>query len=142
MLDLKTLMSETAIDPEMTRVQASMRKEERDTAPEVYRPVFDTLSIRWGLVFVDEQIAVPSTYEEDSLKSYTSVIPEQPKCYRMRSFLVAGNAEGHRTKIKYCTACLSTGKNLKYHIPKSQNGKFKKLSEPGQKLQIDFTGKI
>ena len=43
MLDLKTLISKTAIDPEMTRVRASMRREEKDTAPEGYRPVFDKL---------------------------------------------------------------------------------------------------
>ena len=41
MLDLKTLISKTAIDPEMTRVRASMRREEKDTAPEGYRSVFD-----------------------------------------------------------------------------------------------------
>ena len=34
MLDLKTLISKTAIDPEMTRVRASMRREEKDTTPE------------------------------------------------------------------------------------------------------------
>ena len=54
MLDLKTLISRT----EMTRVRASMRREEKHTAPEGYRPVFDKLSIRWGLVFVDDQTAV------------------------------------------------------------------------------------
>ena len=43
----------------MTSVRASMRREERDTAVEDYTPVFDTLSIWWGLVFVDDQIAVP-----------------------------------------------------------------------------------
>ena len=59
MLDLKTLISKTSIDPEMTRVRASMKRKEKDTAPEGYRPVFDKLSIRWGLVFVDNQIAVP-----------------------------------------------------------------------------------
>ena len=36
-----------------------MRREERDTVPEGYRSVFDKLSIRWGLVFVDDQIGVP-----------------------------------------------------------------------------------
>ena len=41
MLDLKTLILKTAIDMEMTRVRASMLREERDTAPEGYRPVFD-----------------------------------------------------------------------------------------------------
>ena len=58
MLDLKSLISKTAIYPEMTRVRASMQRAERDTAPEGFRPVSDKLSIRWGLVFVDDQIAV------------------------------------------------------------------------------------
>ena len=49
MLDLKTLISKIAIDPELTSVRASMRREERDTTLEGYRPVFDKLSIRWGL---------------------------------------------------------------------------------------------
>ena len=59
LLDLKTLVSKTATDPETTRIRASMRREESDTAPEGYRPVLDKLSIRWRLVFVDDQIAVP-----------------------------------------------------------------------------------
>ena len=45
-LDLKTLIPKTAIDPEMTRVQASMRRDEKDPSPEGYRPVSDKLSIR------------------------------------------------------------------------------------------------
>ena len=48
MLDLKTLISKTAIYPEMTRVRTSMRREEKDSAPEGYRAVFDKLSVRWG----------------------------------------------------------------------------------------------
>ena len=45
-------------------------------------------------------------------------------------------------RVKDCTACLATGKNLKYQIPKNKYGKLEKLSEPGQKIQIDFTGKL
>ena len=59
MLDLETLISKTAIDPEITRVRASMRREDRDTTPDEYNSVFDKLSIRWGLVFMDDQIVVP-----------------------------------------------------------------------------------
>ena len=59
MLDLKTLISKTAIDPELTRVRTSMRREDRETTPDGYKPVFEKLSIRWGLVFVDDQIVVP-----------------------------------------------------------------------------------
>ena len=59
MMDLKTLTAKTAIDPELTRVRNSMRREDRETIPDSYRTVFDKLSIRWGLVFVDNQIVVP-----------------------------------------------------------------------------------
>ena len=45
-LDLKTLISKTDIDPELTRVRASMRREDRDTTPDGYRSVFDKLFIR------------------------------------------------------------------------------------------------
>ena len=59
MMDLKTLLAKTAIDPELTRVRNSMRREDRETFPDGYRTVFDKPSIRWGLVFVDDQIVVP-----------------------------------------------------------------------------------
>ena len=59
MLDLKTLISKTGIDPELTRVRTSMRREDSKTIPDGYRTVFDKLSIRWGLIFVDAQIVIP-----------------------------------------------------------------------------------
>ena len=43
MLDLKTLSSKTAPDPEMTRVRSSMGKEDCYAAPEGYKPVFEKL---------------------------------------------------------------------------------------------------
>ena len=45
------------------------------------------------------------------------------------------------TKVKDCTACLASGKNLKYNLPKNHYGKLEKLSER-QEIQIDFTGKL
>ena len=35
-----------------------MRREDRETIPDGYRTVFDKLSIRWGLIFVDDQIVI------------------------------------------------------------------------------------
>ena len=55
-MDLKTLIAKTAIDPELTRVRTSMRREDRETIPDGYRNAFGKLSIRWGLVFVDDQV--------------------------------------------------------------------------------------
>ena len=45
-------------------------------------------------------------------------------------------------KVKDCTACLASGKNLKYQLPKKHYGELEKLSEPGQGIQIDFIGKL
>ena len=45
-------------------------------------------------------------------------------------------------KTKNCVACMSSGKNLKYQIPKNEIGKLKTLTEPGQEIQIDFSGKL
>ena len=41
MMDLKTVIAKTAIDPELTRVRTSMRREDRETIPDGYRNVFD-----------------------------------------------------------------------------------------------------
>ena len=47
------------------------------------------------------------------------------------------------TKVKDCTACLASGENLNYQLPKKKHyRKLEKLSEPGQEIQIDFTGKL
>ena len=58
-MDLQTLISQTAIDLELTWVRNSMRQENRETILGGHRAVFDKLSIRWGLIFVDEYIVVP-----------------------------------------------------------------------------------
>ena len=46
------------------------------------------------------------------------------------------------TKIKDCAACLASSKSLKYQLPKKYYGKLEKLTEHGQEIQIDFTGKL
>ena len=46
------------------------------------------------------------------------------------------------TKVKDCTSCPASDKNLKYQLPKKNYGKLEKLYEPGEKTQIDFTGKL
>ena len=37
---------------------------------------------------------------------------------------------------------MASGKNLNYQIPKNETGKLKTLTEPGQEVQIDFSGKL
>ena len=134
MLDLKTLISKAAIDPEMTKVRAGTRsgREERDTALEGYRPFFDKLFIRWGLVFVDDQFAVPI-----DLKSRLNYILPFGHSGTMKMLSVAKifwwpeMRKDIEQKVTDCTACLITGKNPKDQIPKNQFGKLENVTEPG-----------
>ena len=59
-----------------------------------------------------------------------------------RIFWWPGMKQDIENKVKDCTACFASGKNLKYQLPKKHYGKLEKLTEPGQELQIDFTGKL
>ena len=143
MMDLKTLIAKTAIDPELTRVRNSMRREDRETIPDGYRTVFDKLSIRWGLVFVDDQIVVPIHLRRklpDIIHFSHSGITKMNAGAKI--FWWPGMKQDIENKVKDCTAYLATGKNLNYQIPKKHYGKLEKLTEPGQEIQIDFTGKI
>ena len=143
MMDLKSLIAKTAIDPELTRVRNSMRREDRETIPDGYRTVFDKLSIRSGLVFVDDQIVVPIDLRRRLLdiihfdhSGITKMISEA------RIFWWPEMKQDIENKVKDCTACLASSKNLKQPLSKKHYGKIEKLSEPGQEIQIDFTGKL
>ena len=46
---MKTLISKTAIDPYLTRVRNSMRREDRETIPDSYRTVFRQAVDQMGL---------------------------------------------------------------------------------------------
>ena len=58
LLDRSTIFSKTAIETELTRVRSSMRRGDRETAQDGYNR-YPKNSIRWDLVFVDDQIVIP-----------------------------------------------------------------------------------
>ena len=61
---------------------------------------------------------------------------------RSQNILAAEQKQDIETKIKDCTACLALGQNLNYQLAKNHYRKLEKLSESGQEIQIDFTGKL
>ena len=59
----------TAIDPKVTHVRSSMRREDQETAPDGKKSVSEKPSIRWGLVFVDGQIVVPIDFRRRKMET-------------------------------------------------------------------------
>ena len=114
MMDLKTLIARTAIDPELTKVRISMRREDREATPEGYKPVFEKLSIRWGFIFMDDQIVVPVDFRKRLLDilhfghaGLTKMTAEA------KIFWWPNITRNIENKAKDCTACHASGKNLK-----------------------------
>ena len=143
MLDLKPLTSKTGIDMELTRVRSSMRRRDRETAPDRYKPAFEKLFIRWGLVFVDDQIVVAIDLRRrllDILHFEHSGMTKMETEDKVFSWPEKQN--DIETKVKDYTACLVLCEHLKYQLLKKHYRKLETLTEAGQEIQIDFTGKL
>ena len=101
-----------------------MRREDRGTAPDGYKLVFEKLSIRWGLVFVDDQIVIPINLRRrllDILQFGLSGITKMET--EAKILLWPEKKNGIQTNVKNCTACIASGKSSKYRLPKDHYGK-------------------
>ena len=106
MLDLKTLISITAIDPELTLVRSRMQREDQVTAPDGYKPVFEKLSIRLlDHVFVDDHIIAPIDLRRRHLDIMHFGHSEKTKMKsESRIFWWPEKNSDIETKVKDCTA--------------------------------------
>ena len=123
-------------------VRRSMRREDRETAPDGYKLVFEKLFIRWGLVFVDDQIVVPIDLRRRLLDilhfghSGTTKMETEAKI-----FWWPEKKHDIETKVKDCTACLASGKSLKYQLPKKTFRKTRKTNRTRTGTTNRFYGK-
>ena len=143
MLDLKTLIAKSSTDAELNRVRDAMRRDDKDTATEHYRTNFDKLNNKWGLTFNDDRIVVPTELRKKLLDTLDFGHAGATKMTAEAKVFWWPNMQKEiEDKTKNCVACMSSGKNLKYQLPKHEFGKLKTLTEPGQEIQIDFSGKL
>ena len=112
-------------------------------APEHYRPHFENVSSKWGLTILNDKIIVPTELLKKILDTLHFGHVGTTKMTTEAKIFWWPNIKKHiEDNVTNCIACLSYGKNLKYQIPKNESGKLKTLIEPGQEIQIDFTGKL
>ena len=128
-LEIKTYFSKTPINPEVTSVRASMRREKKDTAPEGDRPVFDKLSIRSCIRFVP--IAVPIDLGRIPKEIFYFGYSSTTKLLSNARVFLWPEMPKDIEQVNDRTACQATGKNLKYQISKNQHSKLEKLTELG-----------
>ena len=95
MMDLKTMIAKTAIDPELTRVRTSMRREDRETIPDGYRTDIGQFLMGSGLC--RRPNSNPNRPQTPPIGDTTfRPLRNNEDDVRSKNFLVAGHEEGHR----------------------------------------------
>ena len=61
MLDLETLIKETAADPELIELDCCLEDNNTNMIPNEYRTVAKKLTRRWGIIMVDDRIVIPKS---------------------------------------------------------------------------------
>ena len=137
------MIAKSSTNAEMNRVRDTMRRAERNTAPESYRPVFEKLSNKWGLSFNEDRIIVSTELRNKLLDTLHFGLAGSTKMLaESKIFWWPNMCKEIEDETKICVACMASGKNLNYQIQKNNFGKLKQITEPGQEIQIDFTGKL
>ena len=96
-----------------------------------------------GLTFNDDRIVVPAELREKLLDTLNFGRGGATKMTAEAKIFWWPNMQKEiEDKTKNCVACMSSGKNLKYQIPKNKFGKLKTLTQPGQEIQTNFCGKL
>ena len=131
MLDLKSLIAKSATDAELNRIKLALTREDRSMAPEHYRQQFENIN-KMG-INIRKKLLDTLHFGHAGTTKMTA---------EAKIFWWPNINKNIKDKVKNCIACSSSGKNLKYQIPKNESGKLKTLTEPGQEIQIDFTGKL
>ena len=113
MVDLKTLIQRTLIDPKLLQLIIWLRKNQKEQAPEEISAVISKLTKRFGL-FVGNKIRIP----EDLKKQVVEALHfGQPGWTKIPAENIIFQWSGMRNDIEdNCstrTACMSPGKNLK-----------------------------
>ena len=115
MLDLETLIKETAADPDLIKLNCCLEDNNSNQIPHDYRTVAKQLTHRWGIIMVDDPIIGPKTLRYAALNALHFGHPGINKmCSDAAIFWWPNMRTDIEKKAKTCSACLNAGKNLKF----------------------------
>ena len=140
MLDLETLIKETAPDPDLIEVQCCIEDNKTQAIPDDYKQVAKKLTHRLGITMVDDRIIIPKSLRYAALNALHFGHPGINKMCNDAVIFWWPNMRADIDKAKTCSACLNAGKNLKTQLPSTEKSKLEPPKYPGEEIQIDFTG--
>ena len=143
MIDLETLIKETSADPHLIELQCCLEDKNMLAIPKDNKHVAKRLTRRWGITMVDDYIIISKSSRFAALKALHFGQPGVNKmCNDAVIFLWPNMRADIEKKAKTCSACLNAGKNLKTQLTNTEKSKIEPPKNPGQKIQVDFTGNL
>ena len=76
MLDLETLIKETAADPDLIKVQCCLEDNNTLAIPEDYKHVAKKITHGWGITMVDDRIIFPKSLRYAAMNALQFGHPE------------------------------------------------------------------
>ena len=135
MLDLETLIKETAADPDLIELNCCIKDNNLEQIPQNYKTVAKKLTHRWGIIFVDDRIVIPKSLRYAALNALHFGHPGIIKmCNDAAKFRWPNKREDIEKKSKTCSACLNAGKNLKSQLPATEKATIQTTKTPGEEV--------
>ena len=141
-LDLPLLVDKTARDIKILNAITAIEKQQLENFFYPYRHHQIHLSTRFGLLFYNDKILIT----ENMRTTITAMLHQgHTSAAKMDQLVEAFWRPGmHREiqeKAETCPSCRTAGMNIMTHIPSTEK-KLEILTEPNQKVQLDFAGPI
>ena len=112
MLDLETLLKDTAADPDLIELNCCIEDNNLEQIPQNYKTVAKKLTHRWGIIMVDDRIVIPKSVRYAALNALHFGHPGINKmCNEAAIFWWPNMREDIEKKSNTCSACLNAGKN-------------------------------
>ena len=142
MIDSETLIEKTSVDAKSLQLKICVRNKYKNRAPEEFSPVYSEFNERSGLLFAQDKIVIPDELKRSTVDVHFGHPGSGKMLAESNIFWWSGMKKDIENKCSTSTACMSSGKNLKCHLPSTEKIRRPALTEPGQEIQIDFSGKL
>ena len=141
--DLQLLMTETTNDPKLLNTLGCLERKQYDNIPEEYNKYNRKLSTRYRLVFFEEKVIVPANLRTTVITLlYKGHLAIKKMKLAAKHFWWLTLTEAIQRKCDSWKPCISSGKNLKRNIPKTEQNRLPPLNSSNEEIQLDFIGPI
>ena len=140
-LDLQMLVDETARDVKILSAIAALEKNQLEDKFYPYRPHRSHLTTSFDLLFYNDKIIIPDIMRTTIIAMLHRRHPSATKMDQLTAaFWWPGIYQEIQEKAENCLSCRASCKNLVTQLPSTKKMKLEVLSEPNQKIQLDFAG--